>query len=41
MSNPTSRVAITGYGCVTALGEDASSTWDALIEGKTARAPIT
>jgi 3-oxoacyl-[acyl-carrier-protein] synthase II len=35
------RVAVTGYGCVTALGRDASSSWIPLIEGRSARAPIT
>lgn len=41
MSKPSPRVAITGYGCVTALGTNASLTWDALLDGKSARAPIS
>lgn len=36
-----SRAAITGYGCVTALGENASSTWHSLLAGHSARGPIT
>ena len=40
-SASTSRVVVTGYGCVTALGQDASSTWSSLLEGRSARAPIT
>ena len=35
------KVVVTGYGCVTALGQDARSTWTPLIQGRTARAPIT
>jgi len=35
------RVVITGYGCVTALGGTMESTWEALIGGASARAPIT
>jgi 3-oxoacyl-[acyl-carrier-protein] synthase II len=41
MSEPAARVAITGYGCVTALGMDASSSWDALLQRKSARGPVT
>lgn len=41
MSELPARVAITGYGCVTALGMDASSTWDAILLGKSARGPVT
>jgi len=40
-SASASRVVVTGYGCVTALGQDASSTWSSLLEGRSARAPIT
>lgn len=39
--DPSTRAVITGYGCVTPLGEDAPSTWSSLIAGETARAPIT
>jgi len=35
------KPVITGYGCVTALGRDAESTWDKIIAGKSARGPIT
>jgi 3-oxoacyl-[acyl-carrier-protein] synthase II len=35
------RAAITGYGCVTALGIGRESTWNALVDGKSARGPIT
>ena len=35
------RIAITGYGCVTALGSDSITTWNALLEGRSVRAPIT
>ena len=39
--NSPSPVAVTGYGCVTALGADAAKTWQALIAGQSARAPLT
>ena len=39
--NSTNRVVITGYGCVTALGGNSESTWEALIRGESARAPLT
>jgi len=35
------RVAITGLGVVTPVGNDVSSTWDALLAGKSGAAPIT
>jgi 3-oxoacyl-[acyl-carrier-protein] synthase II len=35
------RVVITGMGAVTPLGLDAASTWDALLAGKCAVAPVT
>lgn len=38
---PSSRAVVTGYGCVTALGGDAGTTWHALLSGASARAPIT
>ena len=34
-------VVVTGYGCVTALGADVASTWDALLGGRTARRALT
>jgi len=40
-STSAPKVVVTGYGCVTALGQDASSTWSSLVEGRSARAPIT
>lgn len=40
MPRPTSTV-ITGYGCLTALGNDSESTWERLLAGESARAPIT
>ncbi|HWO75044.1 MAG TPA: beta-ketoacyl-ACP synthase II [Bacillus sp. (in: firmicutes)] len=38
---PKKRVVITGVGAVTPLGSDASSTWSALIEGKSGVGPLT
>ena len=35
------RVVVTGIGAVTPLGNDVASTWEALLEGKSAAAPIT
>src|SRR5687767_7886748 len=35
------RVVITGLGMVTPLGNDAASTWSALVEGRSGAAPIT
>ena len=40
-ANPFKRVAITGVGLVTPLGNDRASTWSALIEGKNGVGPIT
>lgn len=34
MSNPPERVVVTGLGAITPLGEDVSSTWTALLAGK-------
>jgi 3-oxoacyl-(acyl-carrier-protein) synthase len=34
-------VAVTGIGCLTALGGDTTTTWRAVCEGRTARAPLT
>ncbi len=36
-----SRVVVTGYGMMTPLGNNAPSTWEALIAGKSGIAPIT
>lgn len=41
ISSSTHSVVVTGYGCVTALGSTVESTWEALIGGASARAPIT
>jgi 3-oxoacyl-[acyl-carrier-protein] synthase II len=35
------RVVITGAGCVTSVGNDLASTWQALLDGKSGGAPIT
>jgi 3-oxoacyl-[acyl-carrier-protein] synthase II len=35
------RVAITGLGLVTPVGNDVTSTWDALVAGKSGAGPIT
>ena len=40
-SEGVSRVAVTGYGCVTALGGDVASTWSRILDGETARRPLT
>lgn len=37
----TERLVITGWGCVSALGEDAASTWTRLIQGEQVRKPVT
>jgi 3-oxoacyl-[acyl-carrier-protein] synthase II len=36
-----SRVVVTGIGMVTPLGHDTTSTWDALVDGRSGAAPIT
>lgn len=41
LSGSNHRVAVTGYGSVTPLGGHSASMWKALLEGKSARAPIT
>jgi 3-oxoacyl-[acyl-carrier-protein] synthase II len=35
------RVVITGMGCVTPVGNDVGTTWQALLDGKSGGAPIT
>jgi 3-oxoacyl-[acyl-carrier-protein] synthase II len=35
------RVVVTGLGCVTAVGNDVPSTWDALVGGRSGGGPIT
>ncbi len=35
------RVVVTGLGMLTPLGEDSSSTWDAILAGKSGISPIT
>jgi 3-oxoacyl-[acyl-carrier-protein] synthase II len=35
------RVVVTGLGCVTAVGNDVPSTWDALVAGRSGGGPIT
>ena len=35
------RVVVTGLGCVTPVGNDVASTWQALLDGKSGGAPIT
>ena len=35
------RVVVTGLGAITPLGNDAKSTWNAMIEGKSGAGPIT
>jgi 3-oxoacyl-[acyl-carrier-protein] synthase II len=41
MPGGSRRVVVTGLGCVTPVGNDVPSTWQALIEGKSGGAPIT
>ncbi|MGA0176811.1 MAG: beta-ketoacyl synthase N-terminal-like domain-containing protein, partial [Chthoniobacterales bacterium] len=38
---PHPPVAVTGIGCVTALGGDAAATWEAVYAGRSARGPLT
>ncbi len=40
MTDSRRRVAITGLGMVTPAGNDVASTWDALLAGRSAAAPI-
>lgn len=35
------RVVVTGLGCVTPVGNDVTSSWQALLDGKSGGAPIT
>lgn len=41
MKTARRRAAITGFGCVTALGDNASGTWSKVCAGHSARAPLT
>ncbi|HEX4995518.1 MAG TPA: beta-ketoacyl-[acyl-carrier-protein] synthase family protein [Methylomirabilota bacterium] len=41
MTGPPRRVAITGLGLVTPLGNDVAATWQALLAGRSGVAPIT
>jgi len=41
MSPERRRVAVTGLGAVTPLGEDVGSTWEALLAGRSGIGPIT
>jgi len=40
MNNPRRRVAITGLGLVTPVGNDVASTWAALLAGRSGAARI-
>lgn len=35
------RVVVTGLGCVTPVGNDVATTWQALLDGKSGGGPIT
>ncbi len=37
----STRVVVTGLGCISPLGHDVASTWDGLIAGRSGAAPIT
>jgi 3-oxoacyl-[acyl-carrier-protein] synthase II len=39
--NSREDIVITGWGCVSPLGGDTASTWNALVSGQEARGPIT
>jgi 3-oxoacyl-[acyl-carrier-protein] synthase II len=38
---PRNRVVVTGYGCVSPLGNDVESTWEAIAAGQSGAGPIT
>jgi 3-oxoacyl-[acyl-carrier-protein] synthase II len=38
---PRKRVVVTGYGCISPLGNNVESTWEGIIAGKSGAAPIT
>src|SRR5919112_5982423 len=40
-NQPEQRVVVTGIGVVSPVGQDARSTWDAIVGGKSGIAPIT
>ena len=37
----TRRVVITGLGTISPLGQDVTTTWEGLVEGRSAIGPIT
>ena len=41
MTKRERRVVVTGLGCVSPVGHDVASTWDALLAGKSGGGPIT
>lgn len=40
-ARPQRKAAITGFGCVTALGRNSNETWKNVYAGRSARAPLT
>ena len=41
MKNTLPRVVITGLGCITPIGNDVNTYWDALLNGKSGAGLIT